>query len=249
LNLVSPKTFNEKIIWLKTFHNDESYQHLVDKSAARDYVRDILGEDFLVPMHYQFDDVQEIKKVCLPNKFILKMNHGSGMNIPCYDKGNFNLKEAVKKLTFWKTINYYNIGKELPYKNIKPRVLCEELLGDKNGIEDYKIFCFGGEPLYIQLDYDRNTSHKRIFYDLNWKSLPFTTLYPRGSAKFPKPERLPEILDAARKLSKGLPFARVDFYYYFSKIYFGEITLHHGGGFEPFIPHEYDAILGSHIKL
>ena len=73
LNLVSPKTFNEKIIWLKTFHNDESYQHLVDKSAARDYVRDILGEGFLVPMHYQFDDVQEIKKVCLPNKFILKM--------------------------------------------------------------------------------------------------------------------------------------------------------------------------------
>ena len=249
INFDNPKTFNEKIIWLKLHRYDESLQYLVDKVEAREHVRATVGEEILVPTYFIFSDVSEVSKALLPDRFILKMSHGSGWNIACYAKSNFDIEKALRKMAHWESTNYYDIGKELPHKNIKPRVLCEQLLGDESGIEDYKIFCFNGEPAYIQVDYDRSTHHKRIFYDLNWKALPFTTLYPRGEKIFIKPKKLNQMLSIAEKLSRDLPFARIDFYYYLSKIYFSEITLHHGGGFEPFFPNKFDAILGDRIKL
>lgn len=251
LNLSNPKTFNEKIIWLKLNYHKKDNTLLADKLLVKDYVKNLIGGEYIIPTIKVFNNTSEIKIDDLPSQFVIKLNHGSGWNIICRDKNEFDFGIMKKKLDIWKNINYYSIGKEYQYKNIVPKIFCEKYLENsiKNPMVDYKVFCFGGTPKYIQVDLDRFSNHKRNFFDTEWNLIPFTTLYPAGDGNTKKPKQLKLILEIAKILSNGHPFSRIDLYINSGKVFFGEITFHHGGGFEPFFPSKYDYILGENLMV
>ncbi len=247
----NPTTFNEKTIFMKLYYRQTPIDYFADKYKVREYVAQKIGEKFLVPLIKVYNNANEIDFEYLPKQFVLKVNHGSGWNIVVLDKEGIHEESIRHQLNHRLHINYYSFGREWQYKNIKPVILCEKLLVNKDGspITDFKVFCFNGSAKYIQIDLDRFTNHRRQFYDRGWNLQPFTTLFPRENKPVAKPEHLTEILELAEKLAEGFMFVRVDFYYDGSNIHFGELTLHHGGGCEPFIPSEYDLALGKIMKL
>lgn len=251
LDLKNPTTFNEKTIWMKMYHRYKDAHVLADKILVKEFVKEKVGEEYIIPNITIYDDASNINLDALPSSFVMKANHGSGWNIICPDKEALDLPKVRTQLTRWLKTNYSDIGKEYQYRDIVPKILCEQYLESSKDepLIDYKIFCFSGEPTYIQVDLDRLTNHTRNFYDLDWNLLPFTTLYPLGKRQLAKPEKLEEMLSIARVLSAGLKFARIDLYFHRKSIYFGEITFHHGGGFEPFTPPEYDGILGGLLDI
>lgn len=251
LNLKNPSTFNEKTIWLKLNRRYFNAHILADKVLVKDFVKHKVGEKYVIPNIAVFNDICEVDINKLPSSFVLKANHGSSWNIICEDKNKCDFEAVKSKLNSWLNTNYCDIGKEYQYKNIVPKVICETYLENSKAkpLIDYKIFSFSGKPMFIQVDLDRFTNHRRNFYDVNWNLMPFTTLYPIGDGTLPKPECLDEMLFIAEQLSRDMTFARIDLYYHNRSVYFGEITFHHGGGFEPFIPRAYDRILGEYIEL
>lgn len=252
LDLKHPKTYNEKLQWLKLYDRRPEYTMMVDKYEVRKYVAEKIGEEYLIPLIGVYDSVDEIPWEELPDKFVLKCTHGSGSNILCNDKKELDIQMAKKKLRKWMKKNFFWVFREWPYKNVKPRIVCEKYMVDESGIElkDYKIFCFDGEPKLIQVDFDRFRDHKRNIYDLDWNLVDLTIKYPRDPNKtIARPDKLDEMLDVARKLSAGIPHVRVDLYSIGDKIYFGELTFTHGAGYEPFYPESYNELLGSWLKL
>ncbi len=251
LDLQEPVTFNEKMIWLKMNHRCPDAHILADKVLVKDFVKRAIGGEYLIPTIAVYEDPEQIDFEILPRSFVLKPNHGSGWIIICRDKARLNIRKTRARLKGWLRTDYYRIGKEYQYRDIVPKVLCEAYLENTpaHPLLDYKIFCFSGRPELIQVDLDRFTRHSRNFYSPDWTLLPFTTLYPIGTKALPKPENLAKMLAVARELSKGLVFARIDLYIDKARVLFGEITLHHGGGFEPFVPAEYDLLLGRSLTL
>jgi hypothetical protein len=250
LNLRCPKTFTEKTIWLKMHHRAKDATRLVDKVAVKEYVRAKIGSDYIVPTLAVYDFADQIDPDSLPKAFVMKTNHGSGWNVICRDKNTLDWEKAKKQLDLWMASDYSRIGKEYQYAAIPRKILCEPMLGASDQqLNDYKVFCFSGQPTFIQVDVDRFTNHQRCYYDVAWNRVPFTTLYPLADRVIPRPPPLREMLEVAAVLSSDLVFARIDFYVVENRLYFGEVTLHHGGGFEPFFPRIYDARLGAYIQL
>jgi len=249
-NIKKPKSFNEKMLWLKLNYRNVYDSLLVDKYKVRDYVKEKVGEKYLIPLLKVYSSPSEITIENLPQKFVLKPNHGSGWLYICRNKKEIDITALRKKFEKWHSKNFYFIGREWQYRNIKPVIVCETLLEDQsNKLLDYKFFCFNGNPKYIQIDVDRFDNHKRVFYDSFWNKMPFTTLYPKYEHEIPKPSNYNEMENIARKLSDNFAFARIDLYTLNNKVYFGEITLFHGSGNEPFYPKEFDNIVGDDIIL
>ena len=232
LNLEKPRTFNEFVNFFKLYSRPYAGTQVADKVAAREYVAQKLGSKYLINKIDIFSDVESISFDKLPNRFALKASHGSGWNIICTDKRQLNWEKEKKKLKLWLKTNLYYIGREWQYKDIPPRLLCEELL--EYEIKDYKIFCVNGKPRAIQVDTNRFSNHKRDLFDLNWQHLGMLITYPNAPEPLEKPKCFLELLQLAESLSVELPFCRIDLYEYGGKIFFGEITLHPGGGYEPF---------------
>lgn len=251
INLKSPQTFNEKILWLKMYYRYPEANKLADKFLVREYIKKTIGEKYLIPLIGVYVTADQIDFSELPDSFVLKPNHASGLILFVKDKRKLDELKCKKMLNKWLKLDYYKLSKSYEYKDIKPRILCEEYLeGSREcGLLDYKFFCFNGEPLYIQVDFDRFVNHTRAFYDINWNKQPFTTLYPLSIKELPRPKNFDEMIYVARTLSKDMIFVRIDLYNIEGRIYFGEITFHHGGGFEPVYPKEYDVYLGQLIKL
>ena len=252
LDLENPVTFNMKSQWLKLYDRNPLYTKLVDKYAVRKYVEKKLGGGVLNDLYGVYHNTSEIKLDELPGSFVLKCTHDSGGVVICKDKASFNKKEAYNKLESSLKRNYFWVGREWPYKNVRPRIIAEKYMEDSSGegLRDYKVFCFSGTPKVIQVDYDRFTNHQRNLYDPEWNYLPYTTLYQTDSDHvIEKPVCLEEMLDYSTQLSKGIPFVRVDWYVVDDKPIFGEMTFFHGGGMEPFYPKEWDYTLGSWLKL
>ena len=252
LNFNNPKSYNEKIQWIKLYDRNPIYNVLADKYAVREYVREKIGEKYLIPLIAVYDRVDEIEWNSLPEKFVLKCTHGSGSNIICSEKKDLDIIAAKQKLNKWMKKNWFWFGREWAYKDIKPRIICEKYMTDESGIElkDYKIFCFNGEPKLIQVDFDRHTNHQRNLYSLDWEYIDATIKYPNDPSKtINRPTKLAKMLELARKLSENIPHARVDFYSIDDNLYFGEITLYHGSGFERFEPESLGIELGDYIKL
>lgn len=252
LNLLNPITFNEKIQWLKLYDRRPEYTSYVDKYLVRDYVKNSIGEQYLIPLIAKFDSVDEIDWISLPSRFVLKCTHGSGCNIICNDKEKLDIDKVKKQLKQWMKKNWFWFGREWPYKNIKPSIICEKYMVDESGIElkDYKVFCFNGKPKLIQVDYNRFVNHKRNLYDIKWNYINASIKYPTDSSfAIKKPDKLEEMLKLAEKLAKNYPHVRVDFYNINGKIYFGEMTFYHGSGFEEFHPSEIGKLFGNWIKL
>lgn len=247
INWENPQTFNEKLQWMKVYWRDSLATKCADKYAVREYVEEIIGEQYLNKLLGVYDKVELINFDELPNKFVIKATHGSAMNLICSDKTKVDWQIEKKKLNRWLKTNYYNGNREWVYKDIKPRIICEDYLGDN--ITDYKLYCFHGEPKYWFVATDRSSGVKADYYELDWAKAPFRWIYPPNTSTFKKPEKSEEMIKLARALSKPFPFVRVDFYEIKGEIYFGELTFFHGSGFGWYEPKEYNYTLGKMINL
>ena len=252
VNWDNPQTFDEKLQWLKLYYHNPLMTQCADKIAVRDYVAQTIGEEYLIPRIGVYSSPDEIDFDALPDRFVLKVNWGSGQNIICKDKSTLDVAETKKQLKKWMRYrkNLYFRFLEWCYKNIVPKIICEQYIEqfDKN-LLDYKFICCNGQPRFVWIDTDRFVKHKRIFYDLNWNRQPFGMQYPVDDRTYPKPENLDLMISLAKKLSASFPQARVDFYNINGKIYFGEITFYPEAGFGVFSPPEWDLKLGQSLQL
>ena len=247
MNLKSPKTFNEKLNYIKIHERNPLAPQVADKVTARKYVSEIIGEEHLVPLIGVYKDVDAIDFDDLPNSFALKTNHGSGWNLICPDKNKIDWAKEKMKIRNWLAKNAYYLSREWQYKNIQPKIICEHLLG--YNINDYKIFCTYGKASVIQVDSERFSNHQRTLFDLDWKPLDIRIRYPKIRLETARPQQLEEMIFIAEKLAESFRFCRVDLYVSNEKIYFGEITFHPGGGMEPFGSYEEDLKAGELIDI
>lgn len=252
MNWQNPRTFNEKLQWMKIYGTGSDLSRYADKYFVREYVEQKVGCRYLIPMFGVYNSVDEIPFDQLPNEFVLKATHGSGWNFICTNKNELNIPKVKKQLNTWLKQNFYRYGRETVYKRISPRIIGEVLLNNGNpynAIPDYKLFCFQGKAHFIQYDANRFTDHRRNFYSVDWQLLPFQLIYPPLSEVVQPPKHLEEMIDVAETLASDFPFVRIDLYEVNDQIFFGEMTFYPESGFGFFRPKEWDAILGSHISL
>lgn len=249
LNLENPQTFSEKIQWMKLHYRNPLMTTCADKFLVRKYVINKLGTDeILVPLYGVYTSTKEINITSLPAQFVLKPNNGSGDVVICQSKDDFDWGTAYKQLDASLNSNYFYVNGEYQYKNIIPKITCEQFLG--NNMTDYKFFCFNGEPLFCNVIGNRDRIAKSIdecFYDCDYNVL---EIYQNGKHKeFPKPQNWAAMIEVAKKLSTDFPFVRVDLYNVNGQIYFGELTFTPANGMVPWHPLSWDYKLGGLIHL
>lgn len=254
LSFKNPKTFNEKLQWLKLYNRNPIYTKMVDKCEVKEYVGKIIGMEHIIPTLGVWDKYEDIDFKNLPNQFVLKCTHDSGGIIICRDKEKYNYLEAKNKVNKCLKNNYYYSSREWPYKNVKPRIIIEKYMHDEetDELRDYKFYCFNGKPIYLYVSegLENHSTAKIGFFDMNFKPAPFgRSDYKKFDENPKKPYNFEEMKKLAEKLSKNIPFVRVDLYDVNRKIYFGELTFSPCGGFMPFEPIEYDQILGDMLRL
>lgn len=254
LNLENPKSFNEKLQWLKLYDRNPLYTKLVDKYEVREYISEKIGEDYLIPLLGVWDDPEDIDFDSLPDKFVLKCNHNSGLGMCiCTDKSKIDIKKVKNELKSGLAQNYYLNGREWPYKNVSRKIICEKYMTDETGknLRDYKFYCFDGKPKIVGIYQDRNSDKETTgdFFDMNFEWVDLRFGMPNALNKPQKPQKFQEMIKIAEILSEGMPEVRVDLYISNNKIYFGELTFFDGGGFDKIEPLEWDYKLGSWIKL
>lgn len=256
INFKSPKGFNEKQQWLKVNNRKPEYTTLVDKYAVREHINRVLGEGHLFGLLGKYDSFDEIDFAMLPNQFVIKCNHDSGSVRIIKDKSSLKESDYVKmkaSLELSLSKDFYYAGREYPYKDIKPCIIIEKFMTDEKNpeksIEDYKFFCFNGEPKVMFVATDRSTDCRFDFFDMDFNHLDIVNIHPNSDKKIKKPEMFEEMKKIAARLSEGMPFVRIDLYELNGKIYFGEYTFFHGGGFRLFEPPEWERQLGDWIKL
>ena len=250
LDLKKPKTFNEKLQWLKLHDRNPLYAQLVNKYEVRKFVAEKIGEQHLIPLLGIWDNVDEIDFDRLPNQFVLKCTHDSGSVIICKDKSKFNIKKAKKKLAKDLKRNTFWLAREWPYKNISGRIIAEKYLGDN--LDDYKIFVFNGKPDNVMVCTGRQIGNLRFyFFDLNWNllKLNYWGLNAPPGFTLPKPEKWEEMIRVAEILSHGTYFLRVDLYQMDHQIYFGEMTFYPTAGFDTNLLPSTDMMFGEKIVL
>lgn len=251
-NLKNPRTFNEKLQWLKLHDKHPEYTTMVDKIEAKKYVASIIGEQYIIPTLGVWNSVDEIDWDSLPNQFVIKVTSDSGGIVVCKDKKSLDIEKAKQKLKKGWGKNYYQYNKEYPYKDLKPRIIAEQYMEDESGYElkDYKIFCFDGTPKYLFVATGRQMHDTRFdFYDMEFNHLPFLNGHPNADVWPVKPNNFDEMVEVAKKLSAGMCHVRVDLYNINGKIYFGELTFFHWSGMTPYNPVEWDYKLGDNIVL
>jgi hypothetical protein len=253
LSLINPEAFNEKLQWLKLYNRKSEYTKMVDKIEVRDYIAKTIGEEYLIPLIGVYNSFEEINFNELPDKFVLKPNHTSGDVFICKDKSKINSIDLKNDIDRWLKRKYYWAHREWPYKNVKPRIICEKYMVDESGYElkDYKFMCFNGKVKcsFVGLNRGSKSGLNIDFYDIDWKPMPFERHYPKSGTMTPKPINYLTMIKLAEKLSGNIPFLRVDFYEINGAIYFGELTFFPGSGYEEFTPERYDYELGNWIKL
>ena len=255
LNLKNPKTFNEKLQWLKLYNRKPEYTTMVDKYAVKQYVANIIGGEYIIPTLGVWDSPDDIDWVSLPDQFVLKTTHGGGGGgvVICRDKQTFDKATAKRKLESSMKSDIYKSLREWPYKNVKKRIIAEKYIEDESGyLRDYKVMCFNGQPKLIQMHMGRfNGVHTQDFYNCDWDKL--VDINQNGCINsdilLPKPQCLEQMLELSSKLSKRLPQIRVDWYIIGAKLYFGEMTFFDAGGFDDFVPESLNEVIGSWIVL
>ena len=258
LNLENPKTFDEKIQWMKLYDSTPLKTQLADKYLVRNYVTEKIGDEYLIPLLGVWDSFDEIDFDSLPKQFVLKANHGSGWNIIVRDKSKFDKEDAKKKFEKWMKTNYaYTPGLELHYKDIQPKIIAEEYIENGGGnLYDYKVHCFGGKAKYIQYIGDRATHTTReVWFDTGWNLMSFTDgCYPKYDSDIPKPHNLQELLSLSENLALSFSYVRVDFYVLNDGTFkFGEMTFTPASGVHNWFsdsemtPDEVDLMLGRLI--
>ncbi len=253
INFNNPKTFNEKIQWLKLNYRNEEYTKLVDKYRVKQYITKLIGEEYVIPTLGVWNNVDDIDFKSLPEKFVLKCNNDSGGIVICKNKKDFDeakaksfLKERLKNNGYW-------YGREWPYKNVKPCIIAEKYMEDSisKDIKDYKFFFFNGSMEFFDIDIDRFIEHRANYYDRNGNFLPFGKTYcpPDYTKKIEMPKNLDKMIELAETISHNTVLSRIDFYEIDGQVYFGEITFYPGSGFSPFTDEKWDYKLGDMIDL
>lgn len=255
LNINNPQTLNEKLQWLKFNYRFPLQSIVSDKLLVRDYVAKKIGDQYLIPLLGSWKNYCDIDFSLLPEKFVLKCNHDSGGLVVCTDKSKLDYDKAKNKIEKSLKSNFFYIGREYQYRNIKPMIICEEFISDNGKVPmDYKIYCFNGKPDVILVCRDRfsRNTHRAsyLFFDQEWTFQPLD----KGDEKLqdidiPKPPNLDEMIYIAKKLSEDFVFARIDLYNINGKIYFGEITLSPNSGFDPDIKYETDLMFGHKLDI
>lgn len=253
LNLKNPKTFSEKLQWLKLYNRKDIYTKMVDKYEVRSYVASIIGEDYLIPLLGVWNKAEDIDFTKLPDTFVLKTTHDSGGIIICKNKEDLDVERTIAFLTKRLNNNVFDHNREWPYKNVVPKIIAEMYISDRESesLNDYKFFCFNGKVKCFKIDYGRFTEHHANYYTPNGELLPFgETVYPPlYNHKEEMPDNLSEMLKIAEILSENHPFLRVDLYNVQGKIYFGELTFFPNSGMRTFTSKEWDLKLGEWINL
>lgn len=254
LDLRNPRTFNEKIQWLKLYDRKPIYTTMVDKYEAKKYVASIIGEEYIIPTLGIFNKVDDIDFDSLPNQFVLKCTHDSGGIVICKDKSKFDINVAKQTLNKYLHRRYYWRNREWPYKNVKPRIIAEQYMEDSkyHELRDYKFFCFDGEvkALFIASDRQKKGEETKFdFFDADYNHLDLRNGHPNSEVLPAKPQSFELMKQLAAKLSKGTPHVRVDFYEVNGKCYFGELTFSHWSGLVGFEPEEWDNTFGEWIKI
>lgn len=252
----NPKSFNEKIQWLKINKRKPEYTKMVDKYEAKEYVQGIIGEKYIIPTIGVWNRFEEIDFDRLPKQFVLKCTHDSGGLFICKDKSNLDFLAARKKISRSLKNNFYYLNREWPYKNVVPRIIAEQYLeeNDSNGgLTDYKFFCFHGKAqfLYVSRGLENHKTAQISFYDLAGNELPFYRSDYRTLGKLALPCNYDEMLFCANTLAQSIdsPFVRIDLYSINNNVYFSEITFSPCGGLLPFTPEIWDLELGKLIQL
>lgn len=253
LSLSNPRTFNEKLQWLKIHDRKPIYATMVDKYEAKEYVKNIIGEEYIIPTLGVWDQFEDIDFDTLPDQFVLKCTHDSGGLVICRDKEKLDLASAQNEIERCFQKNYYWDGREWPYKYVKPRIIAEKYMEDANfdnkEPNEYQFWCFNGVPVFISVIFQPHGENLKASYDLNWNRLDFITSNPEYRNEVKKPDHFEEMKAAAFKLCKDHIFIRVDFMVFNSRFYFGELTKTPGSGFLRWQPTEKDLDLGNQLDI
>ena len=252
IDFKNPKTFNEKLNWLKLYYRRSDLITLVDKYEVKKYIADKIGEQYVIPTLGVWDKFEDINFNELPNQFVLKCTHDSGGLVVCKDKSKLNLKEVKAKIEKSLTNNYYLWTREWPYKGVKPRIIAEKYMEDQETgeLRDYKFFCFNGEPKLMFVASERGLKNTKFdFYDMQFHHMNIVQHYPNSECSIEKPEHFEKMVMLAEKLSAGFPHVRVDFYEANGQVYFGEMTFYHFGAIVPFETEEWDKKIGDWLVL
>lgn len=272
LDLKNPKTFTEKLQWLKLYNRKPEYTLMVDKYAVKKYVADIIGEKYIIPTLGVWDKPEDIDWDALPNQFVLKTTHGGGGGgvVICKDKHTFNRTEAIAKLNQSMRSDIYNGLREWPYKNVPRRIIAETFMAPEKGqtdliingiiehplkgdegLNDYKLFCFNGKVKFFKVDFGRFVEHHANYYSPEGMLLEFGEKDFKPVPDYPieLPVNLNAMIALAEKLATNIPFLRVDFYNINGKIYFGELTFYPASGLSHWTLEEWDKKLGCFLQL
>lgn len=253
LDLNNPKTFSEKLTWLKLYDHNPEYIQLVDKYAVKDIVAQKIGPEHVIPTLGVWNRPEDIDWDALPNSFVLKTTHGGGNTgvVICKDKAVFDRQKAVDSLNRSLKQDIYRTLREWPYKGVPRRIIAEKYIdGENNDLPDYKFFCFDGEVKALFIGTERQTGNVKFdYFDADFNHLDLIQLHPMSGKEIKKPDCFEEMKRIASELSKGIPHVRIDLYEVNGHIYFGEYTFYHHGGCVPFHPQEWDNVFGSWINL
>ena len=253
-NLKNPRSFNEKIQWIKLYDRNPLMTSYADKYEVRKIVEKKIGSHILNELYGVFESPDEIDFDSLPESFVLKATHGSGWNIIVRSKSVLEVEKAKKKMKRWLGRNFYTKKREWAYKDIPPRIICEKYMENKDGsLNDYKFYCFNGKPLFMQVDFDRYSGHSRAFYNPEWQKLDFFIAKSgevrRCEEEHKRPDSLTDMVEIASALSSDFAFARVDLYEVNGKTVFGEVTFYPKNGGGRFSPEYRDTEFGDLLRL
>ena len=251
LNLKHPKTFCDKLNWLKLHDIHPEYTRLVDKVAVREHLKEVLGEDIGIPLLGVWEHYDDIDFDALPDKFVLKCNHDSGSVKVITDKAYMD-HAALRRFYEGRLIqNPYILGREYPYRDVPPRIYAEQFMipeGDSD-INDYKFFCFDGKPEILFVATERSTDCRFDFFDMDFRHLDIENIHPQSDRPIPCPASFGQMKELATRLSRGMKFVRIDLYEINGRVYFSEYTIYHAGGFWPMAPMEWEYRLGDLIRI
>lgn len=249
-NFKTPRTFNEKLNWLKINYHNPIMPKLADKYAVKAIVAKRLGAQYVVPNFGVWDNFNDIDFAQLPDKFVLKTTNDSMGVIICRDKKTFDRDKARKVIEAGQKSNYFYAKREWGYKNVQRKIIADQLLDDGTGkqLRDYKFWCFNGKPTYMYCTIKGDNIYEN-FYDMEFNEVDINHGFPRHKPEFAKPDAFDEMKKLAAIMSEGLPFSRIDFFYVDGKVFFGEVTFYDWAGLRAFASYDMDLKLGNQIVL
>lgn len=256
IDLNTPQSLNEKINWLKVYYRDPRYTMLADKASVKQIVKNIIGDEYIIPTYGVWDSFDDINFDELPNEFVLKSTNGGGNSgvVICRNKSSFD-KHRARKILEKSMKSCDKVQREWVYYDIKPRIIAEMLMKNDDGadIVDYKFLCFNSIPYLLFYASDRYTKGQKLkfdWYDMDLHKIPAKHKgYSNSNYRLESFPQFEEMKMVAAKLSENIPHVRIDLYLINNKIYFGEYTFFHNGGFVPIEPYSWDLKFGSYLKL